>query len=58
MSVNVTSVFKDPDVANTLFNVHDKYDVVPADKAKNNIVILSAKRLHPIFIIRSRHRRQ
>ena len=40
MSVNATSVFKDPDVAKTLSTIHDKYVVVPADKAQNNIVFV------------------
>jgi hypothetical protein len=38
-----TSVFKDPEVAETLFTNHDKYVVVPADKASNTIVIISKK---------------
>jgi len=31
---------KDPDVAETLSTIHDKYVVVPADKAPNNIVLI------------------
>ena len=38
MSGIATSVFKEPDVANHC--VHDKYVVVPADKAHNNIVFV------------------
>ena len=37
MSANAISVFKDPDVANTLSTIHDKYVDVPADKTQNNI---------------------
>ena len=40
MSVNATSVFIDPDVANTLSIIHYKYVVVLADKAHNNIVFV------------------
>ena len=40
ISVNVTSVFKDPDVGKTLSTIHDKYADVPADKAKHNIVFV------------------
>ena len=37
MSVNATSVFKDPDVTKLLSTIHDKCFVVPADNAQNNI---------------------
>ena len=37
MNANATSVFEDPDVAKSLSTRHDKYVVVPADKAQNNI---------------------
>ena len=40
MSVNATQVFKDSGLAKTLFITHDKYVVVPADKAQNNIVFI------------------
>ena len=40
MSVNATSVFKDPDVAETLSTIHDKYIVVPADKEQNDVIIV------------------
>jgi len=40
MSTKATSVFKDPEVAETLFTIHDKYVVVTADKAPNNIVLI------------------
>ena len=39
MSVNATSVIKGPNVAKTVFTIHDKY-VVPEDKAHNNIVFI------------------
>ena len=42
MSAMATSVFRDPDVAKTLSTIHDRYVVVPADKAQN----IS----HPMFI--------
>ena len=40
MSGNATSVFKDPYVAKALSTIHNKYVVVPADKAQNNIVLI------------------
>ena len=40
---HATSIFKDPDVAKTLSTIHDKYVVVPADKAQNNIVFICKK---------------
>ena len=43
MSTKVTSVFKNPDVAETLSTIHDKCVVVPADKAPNNIVLICIK---------------
>jgi len=33
MSTKTTSVFKNPDVAETLSTIHEKNVVVPADKA-------------------------
>ena len=38
--VHVTSIFKDPNVAKHLSYSYDKYVVVPADKAPNNIVFV------------------
>ena len=38
MSTHFTSIFKDPNVAKHLFFLHDKYIIVSADKAPNNIV--------------------
>jgi hypothetical protein len=32
MNTKATSVFKDPDVAETLFTIHDKHVVLPAYK--------------------------
>ena len=43
MSTKTTFVFKDPDVAETLFTIHDKYVVDPDDKAANNIVLICTK---------------
>ena len=33
MNADATSIFKDPDVAKTMSTIHEKYVVVPADKA-------------------------
>jgi hypothetical protein len=35
-----TSIFKDPNVAKHLSLLHDKYGIVSADKAPNNIVFV------------------
>ena len=40
MSRRHESVFDDPDVAAELSEVHEKFVVVPADKASNNIVFV------------------
>jgi len=40
MSTRSTSIFKDPNVAKKLFFLHDKYVIVSADKAHNNIVFV------------------
>ena len=40
MSSNSTSIFDDPQVVKTLSDLHDKYVIVPADKAPNNIVFV------------------
>ena len=40
MSTKATSIFKRPDVVETLSDIHDKYVVVPADKAPNNIIFI------------------
>ena len=39
MNRAATYIFKDPDVVENLSTIHDKYVVVPADKASNNIVL-------------------
>ena len=46
MTTKATSVFKDPQVAETLSTIHDKYVVVSADKPLNNIVLICKKALH------------
>jgi hypothetical protein len=46
MTTKATSVFKDPQVAETMSTIHDKYAVVSADKPLNNIVIIYKKALH------------
>ena len=40
MSTRSTSIFKDPNVAKHLSLLHDKYGIVSADKAPNNIVFV------------------
>ena len=40
MSTKTQSVFADHEVNNTLNSLHDKYVVVPADKAANNVVFI------------------
>lgn len=44
LSVNALSVVKDTDIAEKLSTKHDKYFVVPAGKAENNIVIVCKTR--------------
>jgi hypothetical protein len=34
-----TSVFKDQEAVKCLFSLHDRYVIVPEDKASNNIVL-------------------
>ena len=41
MSTRSTSIFKDPNVAQHLSLLHDRYVIVSADKAPNNIVFVS-----------------
>ena len=36
----ITSVFKDQEAVKRLSSLHDKYVIVPADKASNNIVFV------------------
>jgi hypothetical protein len=43
MSTPTTSVFKDPDVTETLSIIYYIYDVVPANKAATNIVLICSK---------------
>jgi hypothetical protein len=43
LDTKATFVFKDPEVAETLSIIHDKYVVVPVDKAPNNIVFICIK---------------
>ena len=40
MSTRAPSIFKDPQVAKMLSQLQDKYVIVPADKAPNNIVFI------------------
>ena len=50
MTVNATPVFNDPCVTKHCPLLLDKYDVVQAEKAQNNIV-LSENVLYPMIII-------
>ena len=40
MATRYRSVFNDKDVSATLSDIHDKFVVVPADKASNNVVFV------------------
>ena len=44
------SVFKNPDAAKCLAKLHDKYVVVPADKAANNIVFVCKRYYYECLI--------
>ena len=55
MSNKGKSVFSNPDAAETLSTIHDKYVVVPADTAPNNIVFCLQKLLHTISDWRTRN---
>ena len=37
MNAKATSIFDNPDVAETLASIHNEYVVVPADKAPNDV---------------------
>ena len=39
-STKTASIFKNPDVPETLYIIHVKYVVVPADKDPNNIIFV------------------
>jgi len=41
MNTRSTSIFKDPNVAKHLSLLHDKHDIVSAEKAPNNIVFVT-----------------
>ena len=45
-----TSVFKDPDAVKCLTKLHNKYVVVPADKAANNIVFVCKRYYYECLI--------
>ena len=42
-STKATSAFNDPKVEKTMSTIHDKYVIVPADKAPTNIVLMCNK---------------
>ena len=46
MKTHTKSIFKDPEVSKDLAYLHEKYVVVPADKAQNNIVFVCKKALY------------
>ena len=50
MSTRSTSIFKDPNVVKHLFPLHDKYVIVSADKAPNNIVFVCKSHYIDCFI--------
>jgi hypothetical protein len=50
MSMRSTSIFKDPNVAKHLSLLHDKYVIVSADKAPNNIVCVCKSHYEDCFI--------
>ena len=43
MSTQTANIFNEPHVINTLSELHNKYVVIPADKASNNIVFICKK---------------
>ena len=49
MSRRHESVFDDRDVAAELAEIHEKFVVVPADKASNNIVFVCKNTLYKLF---------
>jgi len=51
MNTRKTSIFKNPHVTKHLSYLHDKYVVVPADKALNNIVLVC--KLHYIDCLKT-----
>ena len=40
MNTKAKSIFKDPDVVETLSDLHDRYVVFPVDKAPHNIIFV------------------
>ena len=50
MSTRSTSIFKDSNVAKHISLLHDKYVIVSAGKAPNNIVFVCKSRLFDIGI--------
>ena len=41
MSSKATSIFKESNVSEALFIIHDKYVVVPVDKTLNNFILFA-----------------
>jgi hypothetical protein len=42
-NLHATSAFNDPKVEKTMFTIHDKYVIVPAEIALNKIVLICKK---------------
>jgi hypothetical protein len=49
MNTRSTSIFKDTNVAKHLSLLHDKYVIVSADKAPNNVVFVCKSQLHRLL---------
>ena len=49
MSTGSTAIFKDPNVAKHLSLLHNKYAIVSADKAPNNVVFVCKSQLHRLL---------
>ena len=50
INMHTTSIFKYPEVSKDLTYLHEKYVVVPADKAQNNIGVFFVKKtLYRLF---------
>ena len=50
MKTNIPCVFKDPEVTKCLKSLHDKYVIVPTDKAPNNFVFVCKDYYHQCLV--------
>ena len=57
MSVNITLVFKDSNVAKKMPTIQDKYVVVPKKQSPKQHFFCLQNILHSMFIIRGRRRK-